>query len=1454
MATWNRGYRCVLSELVLCALVGLLLAVPASVRGAGGDDDQGAVRMNGVNGADEPRDPLPPGTTPATRHEVTLVPAGPEDPEAPAETFTDPPETPAGDESANLPIPDYLKGNPYRLSFVTGDYFPPQDERIDPLLLAGIAQSFHRATYGYVMFEGAIQDRKVQALADLGVAFMNYHTFNSLQAWIPERALAGLRVSPHVRWVGYARPEQKVDEFILEELMKPGTDPTEELPIFVNTFVSDLGASSALKPIFKNPPPPSNDPREAAMTPMIMMPNGPFHQAIEEARGRVIGYEDSIQTFYVWATRDTVRRLMKLDFVAGMDIAHRPTLDHDRSVRQISADYMGGLSAYSGKDTAVAICDSGFHHAHSDLSQTYSVYWDLSGENNGVIDNCGHGTHVAGTVLGDGSARSDRRFRGCAPAAGTVQAYSVRKVKLFKGSGCVTGSGWPNYAITGWTNTRSSVTSPWSANKCTVVQNSWGNGGRLSTGYYGTDSLSRAVDTNTHSYRQTYVMSSGNMGGDSSVQYYKSNRPPSVSKSALAVANLMDYDNDSGTKYGGRYPGAAAYSSSKGPTRDGRVKPQVGAPGTWIVSALTNSTTGYTSKRGTSMAAPHVSGIAAQMHDGSSSTYRDYPCLTRAKIMAAAQPYAGTRTTSQSSESSYNRRGMGTADAYATVYQRNVTDGWMSGWARANLTRSSSGFYFDITIPSDATRTFFVMSWDEKAPALNATKAVLYNLDLVLDVEPFSSDINVGEYTSRSTVENYDWYGNVGSISAIRGKKVRVKVPFLTKPSILFPSEVVRVGVGYHVPRGDYTPAATVSMVATPDLVKPGATLTATGTATIADYRADSLYMYLSASGFSVSDQKHVTRDGRTLSTKTATSSTDSLTDWTLGMVGDFWSSTHRRLVWTLKAPATSKTYRIYAYARGTGTSTASGSDIVCVDGLAPNRATNVRSTTHTPNVWTNRRPFTAAWTAASDNGCAGMQGYGYRYSTNGCSTPTSRNLGNVTTTSTSFGSTTGTRWYFNLRSFDRLDNASSSTCIGPFLVDTVAPVAPSSLKSTTHAVNAWTNYAKVTMTWVKPPAASNESPIRGYSYLWSTSSSSTPNTSMNSSATSYTTTLPSGNWYFHARALDQAGNWGPAAHAGPYRIDTISPVNGNIVIAGGAATTRSLVVSLGGLTATEAHSGLGSMRFSNNGSTWSPWQTYATTRSGWNLGSFGGNTAAGTKRTWVQYRDRAGNVSPISAGATDTIVFDPLDLTSVSPSRGPLIGGETVTVTGYGFKSGSTQVFFDGVPATAVNVSSLTSLTCVTPTHLTWEKVNVRVAVGSYSETRPDAYEYVGGNILAVGNPRLATPFKVVFNAPVDGGRQYVGAASLGAGPIPLPPHNPLGLSPDILWFLTINNLIPTIYANTAGILDGSGQATVTVTQPDIPALVGLTFYMAYVTIQPSKPLGIRTVSSNRAFKILPK
>ena len=59
--------------------------------------------------------------------------------------------------------------------------------------------------------------------------------------------------------------------------------------------------------------------------------------------------------------------------------------------------------------------------------------------------------------------------------------------------------------------------------------------------------------------------------------------------------------------------------SSRGPTLDGRIKPDVVAPGVSVTSAAANTTNGYAIYSGTSMATPFVVGVSLLMRDANPS-------------------------------------------------------------------------------------------------------------------------------------------------------------------------------------------------------------------------------------------------------------------------------------------------------------------------------------------------------------------------------------------------------------------------------------------------------------------------------------------------------------------------------------------------------------------------------------------------------------------------------------------------------------------------------------------------------------------------------------------------------------------------------------------------------------------------------------------------------------------
>jgi hypothetical protein len=265
------------------------------------------------------------------------------------------------------------------------------------------------------------------------------------------------------------------------------------------------------------------------------------------------------------------------------------------------------------------------------------------------------------------------------------------------------------------------------------------SGGAKGQNQRGTDLRSRRLDYHVWINRQLYVVAAGNEGpGPGRV------RSPGVAKNALTVGNVFDYG------YLSDSVGDIAGSSSRGPTGDGRMKPNLVAPGNLVTSAEAGTTSGYITKSGSSMAAPHVTGLAATLMEHYPS-FRFNPALMRAHMMATAMARHGVNGPS-------NDYGFGRASGYVAHWAHTNNDGWNT--YRYWGTVSSNGFaYGDIEVPPGTQRLVVALTWDEPPASAGASRAVLYDVDLWLDL-----DVNCaaptgacGEYSSRSTIDNVEY-------------------------------------------------------------------------------------------------------------------------------------------------------------------------------------------------------------------------------------------------------------------------------------------------------------------------------------------------------------------------------------------------------------------------------------------------------------------------------------------------------------------------------------------------------------------------------------------------------------------------------------------------------------------------------------------------------------------------
>jgi hypothetical protein len=121
-------------------------------------------------------------------------------------------------------------------------------------------------------------------------------------------------------------------------------------------------------------------------------------------------------------------------------------------------------------------------------------------------------------------------------------------------------------------------------------------------------------------------------------------------------------------------------------------------------------------------------------------------------------------------------------------------------------------------------------------------------------------------------------------------------------------------------------------------------------------------------------------------------------------------------------------------------------------------------------------------------------------------------------------------------------------------------------------------------------------------------------------------TSISDGSHLVEVRAYDTSGQ--TATSSRTVIVDNTAPT-GSVLINSEASSTKKSSVALTISADDHEGSGLKRIRFSNDGTNWSNWEPYATTKRGWALAR-----GKGTKTVYVELEDTAGN----SVKASDTI------------------------------------------------------------------------------------------------------------------------------------------------------------------------------------------------------------------------
>ncbi len=304
-------------------------------------------------------------------------------------------------------------------------------------------------------------------------------------------------------------------------------------------------------------------------------------------QGRLWG---SIQTQHL----DDIIRHPSVAYIAPMPVLvlHNDQARNNMGINAVETTFITGLN---GSGQKIAVGDSGLDDDHGDFTGRVATLTSVTPGDSSTADlSDGHGTHVACTVLGDGS-RSGGTYQGMAPEAdlyfqamedddtGQLYSYGINSML--------------NSAYNGGAR---------------LHTNSWGSGS--GGGAYSTQSEDADDRTSTWDQYWTYegmsVFFAAGNDRESGVS------PPGTAKNVITVGGHKN-------RYSGA-PDEMYYWSSRGPTEDGRIKPDLVAPGDYVRSCKSQeassaegswSNNWYLEYSGTSMATPAAAGAAVLVRE-----------------------------------------------------------------------------------------------------------------------------------------------------------------------------------------------------------------------------------------------------------------------------------------------------------------------------------------------------------------------------------------------------------------------------------------------------------------------------------------------------------------------------------------------------------------------------------------------------------------------------------------------------------------------------------------------------------------------------------------------------------------------------------------------------------------------------------------------------------------------
>jgi hypothetical protein len=531
-----------------------------------------------------------------------------------------------------------------------------------------IADTARDSDYLLIQTKGPLDAAQKKGLADLGVKILEYVPESTYIAHYVPEDLAKIRALPYVAWVNTYMHGFK----LAPALLTPEGGQTN-----ANLLAARVPSNAA-----------SHQPRLVDV--VLHREVDPKSVLVKVANAAHLApgtLQPGHHKFRITVQQRYLRALAAIDEVRHIEDVV-PLKLHNNVARTILgvAGPAGAPCRFLGKDQIVAVGDTGFDkgsttNVHPAFTGRVRKLYPL-GRSGDASDPDGHGTHVAGSVLGDGNSPTmGGAIQGTAPKATLVLQSFLND--------CGDLGGIPG-------DLHDLFAGPYTVDGARVHTNSWG--ATVGDGSY--DANASEIDDFVWNHRDLVVcFAAGNSGADSSQTGRidpGSVGAPSTARNCITVGateNLRPTINIHYDVFGFPAPpfasdlvannpeGMAAFSG-RGPTADHRVKPDVVAPGTAILSTLSrdvaqpstdwgvSSDPAFFFDGGTSMATPLVAGCAALVReyllkDHGMST--PSAALVKALLINGAEQIAGQYSPPEVGNIPDVSQGFGRVNILATV-------------------------------------------------------------------------------------------------------------------------------------------------------------------------------------------------------------------------------------------------------------------------------------------------------------------------------------------------------------------------------------------------------------------------------------------------------------------------------------------------------------------------------------------------------------------------------------------------------------------------------------------------------------------------------------------------------------------------------------------------------------------------------------------------------------------